>query len=257
MVFFYWLTKGLKRSVHASSQNGWDQQQSKYFDPTEIPVLSGEFDTGNALPGTNLPSTDTLLAGIPQHETSAIKQNGAHMTEDLEAPLSVAVRESGPFGNDPCNAASTPSHNGNCDCMVCLRVGLFPYYRYTETCRLRHCHHCSETVRWGEIQKHEKSHFGHPGNYTCAEVYCQFRTSRWPDLKRHYAGKHCKNPQKHSCQVIGCKYSGENGFTRADKLKSHVKNVHKGNTVPSHAMRSIKPAVLKGKASGSEGLGSY
>ena len=79
-----------------------------------------------------------------------------------------------------------------------------------------------------------------PERYRCLEQHCHFNTKRHADLARHYRTKHCENPPKFSCQVLGCKYGGENGFARKDKLKSHYRNVHEGK-LPSKAFQAIEP----------------
>lgn len=61
------------------------------------------------------------------------------------------------------------------------------------------------------------------------------------DVKRHYATIHCKNPERFPCHVIGCPFSGENGFTRKDKLTSHMKSTHKGLPHPGKRLQAIKP----------------
>lgn len=79
-----------------------------------------------------------------------------------------------------------------------------------------------------------------PERYRCLEQHCHFNTKRIADLVRHYRTKHCENPPNFSCQVLGCKYGGENGFARKDKLKSHYRNVHEGK-MPGKAFQAIEP----------------
>lgn len=103
--------------------------------------------------------------------------------------------------------------------------------------------------------RHETSHYSTFGNYKCTAQYCPRAGKpfkRLPDLIRHCKGAHCKRPEKFPCQVIGCKYSGDRGFTRKDKLKSHVKNIHDGEFVPGKAMRKIQPAALSSDVTGQE-----
>ena len=79
-----------------------------------------------------------------------------------------------------------------------------------------------------------------PERYRCLEQHCHFNTKRQADLVRHYRTKHCENPPNFPCQVLGCKYGGENGFARKDKLKSHYRNVHEGK-LPGKAFQAIEP----------------
>ena len=121
---------------------------------------------------------------------------------------------------------------GDCSCISCLRVG--NQYTYTDLgtqeflCRVPGCQWSIDagSVGWKACKTHEKSHFSYNGRFSCAESHCGFGTTRWPDLTRHYTSRHCKTPSKYSCHVLGCKYGGDNGFIREDKLRSHYKNVH-------------------------------
>ena len=77
-----------------------------------------------------------------------------------------------------------------------------------------------------EACEHEKGHFHEKMLYYCAYECCSFHTKRWSDLLRHCQAKHCLNPPKFPCPVVGCKYSGDNGFRRKDKFNDHYRNVH-------------------------------
>ena len=144
-----------------------------------------------------------------------------------------------------------------CSCIACLSVGAhtttFKDWRDRGmSCLLPHC---NPSTGWHSVHLHERSHF-HTANgdaFRCLEPDCPFSSKRWPDLVRHYTVKHCTNPKKfrYPCPVVWCKYSGENGFTRKDKLKSHYKNIHEGKPGPAvKGGRVIKPALLKPRVSG-------
>ncbi|KAL9138609.1 MAG: hypothetical protein Q9175_000182 [Cornicularia normoerica] len=101
-----------------------------------------------------------------------------------------------------------------------------------------------------KLLKHEsywgrQDHYGKPGDYRCREVGCKFVTKRWTDFKRHSSSKHCIKPTNFECPVLGCKYH-HIGFSRKDKLKSHVDNVHKGYSQPGKPNQAIKPKVTVG-----------
>lgn len=116
------------------------------------------------------------------------------------------------------------------DCSFSIAVG-----RYEGTYR-------SEYVGEKAAQKHEKDHFRHEGQLRCIEDRCDYGAKRWPDLKRHYTSKHCLNPKtKFPCPEIGCKYGGDNGFTRKDKLKSHRDKVHGKRADTGKRSRVSKP----------------
>lgn len=56
----------------------------------------------------------------------------------------------------------------------------------------------------------------------------------------------CSNPKKFPCPALDCKYNGDNGFARKDKLTSHWKKVHQTvastSASSSKAPRAIQPA---------------
>ena len=152
------------------------------------------------------------------------------------------------------------SHVRVCTCLNCLAtptspfsLGRFPALQHI-SCRIEGCTwvqnmnlpHISYAITY--MAFHEESHFraetpDQDGKliYTCTNDRCRIRTKRRDDVKRHYATVHCKNPQRYPCHVIGCPFSGENGFTRKDKLASHMKSTHKGLPFPSKRLQAIKP----------------
>ena len=133
-----------------------------------------------------------------------------------------------------------------CTCLSCRLVWTLAHgvSREPLQCRFQGC---SYIPSYWEGFFHEKSHFRspHEGRFQCLEYHCKFTTKRFPDLIRHYATKHCMNPKKFPCPVPFCKYSGDNGFLRQDKLKSHQRNVHKTAVTSrsSKTFQAIQPAV--------------
>jgi len=144
-----------------------------------------------------------------------------------------------------CNAGTGPSealHMKPCACILCVGIGDLPAPRGQpgpdKQCRFLPC-----STMWYNLTAHEREHFWVNHQYQCGEE-CKFTTKRWPDLKRHTASKHCTRPErKFPCPVLWCKYSGSNGFARKDKLKSHIKAVHHGMTMPGKVNQAIKPKV--------------
>ncbi|MCJ1270953.1 hypothetical protein MMC22_010852 [Lobaria immixta] len=57
---------------------------------------------------------------------------------------------------------------------------------------------------------------------------------------KYHCKNHCIRPVKFACDVLGCKYGGDNGFIRHDKLLSHKRNVHEGKAPPSQLMRRLQ-----------------
>lgn len=170
----------------------------------------------------------------------------------------------------PCLAQRSPgTDNGEkCACLVCLEVGIaHSSCRDTYHCRFANCDWVTKAYpgwSWLRIAttEHEKAHYtqdsGKSGTlYHCLVENCHFTSKRWYDLQRHTRAKHCSNPTKFACSVIGCKYHGEgNGFTRKDKLIAHYKSMHQGQKIPGKAARTIKPAPASpyAEASGSSSM---
>ena len=135
--------------------------------------------------------------------------------------------------------------------MACLSLGILLLrkgHRGSILCRFPGCVFSVST--WYATKEHvyhERDHFHLPWNplFHCVEEHCKFTSKRFPDLIRHFQVRHCKSPQKVSCPLPWCKYSGDKGFARKDKLTSHYKNVHKagisGKGPSSKAPRAIRP----------------
>ena len=154
------------------------------------------------------------------------------------------------------------THARVCACLNCLDSPLslipltyrdrFPALQYV-SCRIEGCTWILEVSKYPyrsewEVFRHEESHFRERTRdqdgkliFTCKDDRCQIRTKRKDDVKRHYATVHCKNPERFPCHVIGCPFGGESGFTRKDKLTSHMKSTHKGLPHPGKRLQTIKP----------------
>ena len=153
-------------------------------------------------------------------------------------------------------------HDRVCACLNCLNIpssfdedevrARFPVLQYI-SCRIEGCTRVMRLPlsHW-DVFYHEEDHFRgetrtqdwksiYTSIYTCKNDRCQIRSKRKDDVKRHYATVHCKNPQRYPCHVIGCPFGGENGFTRKDKLTSHMKSTHKGLPHPGKRLQAIKP----------------
>ena len=162
--------------------------------------------------------------------------------------------------NSMLSAISTTAASGfsrECSCITCVELGsrreiMWNVDMYQYECRLSNCNFEAAIgsqekypYAWaGEaaVRKHEKDHFRHEGQLRCIEDRCDYGAKRWPDLKRHYTSKHCLNPKtKFPCPEIGCKYGGDNGFTRKDKLKSHRDKVHGKGANTEKRSRVSKP----------------
>ena len=145
-----------------------------------------------------------------------------------------------------------------CDCIVCVGVGTKTKGSGVHfTCRVPGCNVPDHDRIWySKLLQTEASHFRSPGEdkLNCAENDCPVTVSSMTDLRRHYTSKHCTKSEKYSCPLVWCKYSGDNGFKRKDKLKSHYRNAHEGKMGPGKASRVTKP---KSSGSVSGGLGAH
>ena len=165
-----------------------------------------------------------------------------------------------PYNNDEnksmlsvTSTSAAPGSSRECSCITCVDLGSpRDVIRYegslNDRCRLPGCKFSAGALyiyRYGAewaARKHEKNHFRHDGQFRCIEDRCVYGAKRWPDLKRHYTSKHCLNPKtKFPCPEIGCKYGGDNGFIRKDKLKSHREKVHEKRAKPQNRSRVSKP----------------
>jgi len=146
---------------------------------------------------------------------------------------------------------SATSSKGQCECLSCLHLGQDTasssdyFHRDRTACRVPGFAGCVTSSPVRTHREHERDHFLHDEHYMCNSSGCKRSFTRWEDLVRHSLNKHCLNPERFPCLEIGCKYSGENGFVRKDKLKSHYKNAHEGK--PRFAQRGVprlvQPAV--------------
>lgn len=153
-----------------------------------------------------------------------------------------------------------------CTCLICLSLGtrrdiLFEptgFVRNSLACRYPGCQRLIKPEFLQDLPsksaEHEQTHFGNLGKYHCLEEGCQTTTKNFADLRRHYNGRHCINAIKYPCPIVGCKYGGDNGFTRKNKLKSHQRNVHQGKGVPGKAFRPIKPKANEDGISRPQGI---
>jgi len=153
---------------------------------------------------------------------------------------------------------SMQSHG--CTCLACIQEKPFVFVStFRVACRLAAC---SQTVFYSSgdcvgyrprpyiLLSHEKTHFDHHGRCKCAETDCGHSTKQFRDLIRHYRAKHCTKTPEFPCDVLGCKFGGENGFHRKDKLTSHYKNMHQGQAVSMARCRNILPAPAENEVSG-------
>ncbi len=151
----------------------------------------------------------------------------------------------------------------DCSCMACSHIGNWTVLDPSgiRGCRFHGCTYTAQTAKddtsaWqSDLINHEYSHYFMHGEppFQCADGHCKFTTKRWSDLVRHCKSRHCTGPKEFPCPVPYCKYSGNNGFARKDKLRSHQRNVHETRVMPapSQGLRAIQPAVTTTDSVGS------
>ena len=153
--------------------------------------------------------------------------------------------------------SAAPGSSRECSCIICVDLGsgrncIWGSSPAQYPCRFADCNFSTAvgfgagvylsgySAEWA-ARKHEKNHFRHEAQFRCIEDRCVYGAKRWSDFKRHYTSKHCLNPKtKFPCPGIGCKYGGNNGFTRKDKLKSHREKVHEKVAKPEKQFRVSK-----------------
>ena len=156
-----------------------------------------------------------------------------------------------------------------CVCLGCLCWPTNEEFRIISrpmnaSCRIPDCswtYHFEKFYWYGNLKNrivhHEEDHFFErtPGRhaFTCKHEHCIYTTKRSSDIKRHYAAKHCKNAKKFPCTVIGCKFSGDNGFSRKDKMRDHLKAGHRSMFTPGKPVQTIKSKAGISKSSGTIG----
>lgn len=159
---------------------------------------------------------------------------------------------------------SAPGIGKRCSCIVCLSIGDARHKKWPQyLCRLPGCRQyfakdSSTVVGISTCLDHEESHFRKAGKNVWAGKNYQTTTAKFADLKHHYSSRHCISKTRCPCLVIRCKYSGENGFPRKDKLNIHWKNMHeKKDGLPGQRFHATYPIVrdLQGYGSSSLAVG--
>lgn len=267
------------------------EQRTDESGPSYISTLGGSYRNSEARQSTdNQPCVKNVSPeidfGADNFYGEAVDPSGCSQSE---YPTVLKTAGSETIATDDCGDACTvapiqepsvsfapdlpngSSSQEDCTCISCLGIGIrdgWACRRVGHGCRFPGCPYRDDSRpyrddylpyryshRAAPFYEHEKSHYGQTGKYICLEQTCQVATKNFGDLKRHHKLKHCSNPTKEQfpCPVLWCKYSGNNGFARKDKLKSHYKNIHEGKPGPVKAGRVIKPATLKPQVSGLEG----
>lgn len=229
-VGFFLLADRRAKPSHRSSQ-------SNAFWPANFALLPA-----NEIPKDLIEAHDTdaqdamsISSGVDSNDADASFWIGLFNEKDswLQRPSSDPMDVSGlrSSGN---NLPANDTHK-DCECMLCIekasiRVG------FSVKCYFG----CNENFQSLEWMRHYRTHFKQDKGYRCSAPDCGQVCQRWGELTRH-ARAHCQRPTKFPCDVFGCRYGGENGFTRKDKLLSHKRNVHEGRAPPSQLMRKLQP----------------
>ena len=240
----------------------WPVQITTLLDPSENTEThqstTFQLQTKSASPGFGDEASD--LYGDEIGANGCVQPASATVLKPTGSQT-IAMGECGEVCTIPSDQESSQSftpdracHEGfekHCTCISCLKIGSDLTGPKKRMCHLPGCN--SYLSVW-EAYWHEQRHYIQNGKYTCLEQGCQAVTTEFYELKRHYK-KHCTSPDKEQfpCPVLWCKYSGNNGFLRKDKLKSHYRNIHEGKPGPLKAGRVIKPRVSSvGNGSGKQ-----
>jgi len=258
-----WLSDGMPGLPRCPSQQQLDQQDSRHAVGLP-PCLHGgrpdraiaAFDATHDYPSDHVDDASEInTQNIAYLHVLDVTQSGLVMTSP--SMLSASDGIDSELSSSASNAGTGPPPKAilirPCACISCVEIGWFSHpmnYTYHGARNYQPSHYqcrypgCPEKKHFIDIAEHERSHFRVDGQYPCKEEHCKLTTKRWSDLKRHSSSKHCTSLKKpFPCPVLWCKYSGDNGFARKDKLSSHFKTVHGGMSVPGKANRSIKPKV--------------
>ena len=218
--------------------------------------------TQGPLPIATFGHAQPLAEAIPGYSENYAADEGTSQVTTTPTPSQAGIDTSS-LGH----GSSGTDHGKKCACIVCLEIGTYSSSGDTYHCRFANCN----GVYTGNLppirgfysrMEHEKAHHQRGPKtlqtpFSCLVENCRYTSKRWPDLLRHTTHKHCNNPVKLACSVIGCKYYGEgNGFTRKDKLKAHYKSMHQGQQFRGQPMRAIRPAPVSSyaEASGSSSM---
>ncbi len=203
---------------------------------------------------TTQPAIGEPYFPTPDNDQSFSAFPDCTLIQDLYNGHGEIIQESGPqplMGSSSSALGNDQFQNfSGCSCMACLLIGVPGDWNEGLCCRFKGCNFTTDIH--AEYVSHERDHYHEPGNplFHCVEQHCKFATKRWPDLIRHCTVRHCTKPKQFSCPVPWCKYSGDNGFARKDRLRSHQRNVHQGfvTSIPSSTLRPIQPAMPGSRA---------
>ena len=241
--FFYWLTRGPCCSKHlAMTYPTLVKAGNTFMANDNQAISSGPRGHGGqrmeAVPLTTSASDRATLGSTNAISTSSIDNidqsvGSDHFTtqgeiekSDLQILLADLATQ---------KRLCTSALNLSCPCPVCMLKGLKdnPYHRYP-----RHWP-CGAKLRYPPGE-HLADHHRWNGKFHCHAPDCKAAFKSMADLKRHSA-MHCTNPVMHSCEKPGCDRVGDNGFTRKDKLRDHLRQKHKGMTGTFQGMRALAP----------------
>jgi hypothetical protein len=62
--------------------------------------------------------------------------------------------------------------------------------------------------------------------FACLTPSCNSTFTRKADLERHITTVHILDAPRFDCPMYRCHRTGEDGFTREDHLKEHLRNYH-------------------------------
>ena len=205
----------------------------------------GDGQRMEAVPLTTSASDRATLASADAMSTSSV-DGSDHLTTQGEIEKSDLQGLSADLATQQRLCAS--ALNLSCPCPVCMFKGLEDYMYCAGYPYPRHWP-CGKVRYFDSPRQHLKDHHRWNNKFHCHAPDCKAAFKSMADLKRH-SGMHCTDPVMYSCEKPGCDRVGDNGFTRKDKLRDHVRQKHKGVTGTSQGMRALAP-----KSPATEGKG--
>ncbi|MCJ1270954.1 hypothetical protein MMC22_010853 [Lobaria immixta] len=188
--------------------------------------------TGNA-------SDTMLMSKITAYEDQGSTTGAGAMTDNHTSSHDLSPSRS---GSGPSSLSANNDVTNVCACISCFvkqqRNELWKPKSLEYNCVVG----CPQQFDFWQAKqwlKHLQTHFKQDKKFHCRVPQCGQVFSRWGELTRH-SKNHCIRPVKFACDVLGCKYGGDNGFIRHDKLLSHKRNVHDGRAPPSQLMRRLQ-----------------
>lgn len=267
--FFYWLTKGPWNAVSSANSSGGQACPSQAQDPG-LAIDQSQENGETISPDSSIPLQDHPMSADPEDATVVrVERAFRDFTARFGAGYTIVTNFYSSGGTRTTNTTtgqSSPSlgrRPEQCVCLLCVHQYLSVHLNSRRFDELVYQSAYAPCPSWArpEPGRTEEVHSWlllnngrfrswawvnssfrvDEKDYRCPEHHCHSKFKDVRGVLRHYQAKHCTEPSRYPCSVFNCKYSGNNGFLRKDKLKSHYQKVHAGQTVASNTNRRLLP----------------